>query len=104
MSIQLELRVEAQKPIYRGHDHYWTVIRDLGRNGNLFTFQEIDLRCNDTDGECIGEFLRRLIRRDRCLNWQTKPRAITNATRTKMYHACRNGCPHSRLKGGGNVS
>ncbi|WFE92284.1 transcriptional regulator [Roseibium porphyridii] len=42
--------------------------------------------------------------RHKCLNWQTKPRAITNATRTKMYHACRNGCPHSRLKGGGNVS
>lgn len=58
--IQLELRVEAQKPLYRGHDHYWSVIRDLGRDGNLFTFQEIDLRCNDTDGECIGEFLRRL--------------------------------------------
>ncbi|WP_417691521.1 hypothetical protein [Roseibium sp.] len=62
MSIQLEFRVTTGKPVYRGHDHYWSVIRDLGRGGQLFTFREIDLRCNDLDGECIGEFLRRLRR------------------------------------------
>lgn len=62
MTIQLELRVTTGKPVYRGHDHYWSVIRDLGKAGRLFTFQEIDLRCNDLDGENIGEFLRRLTR------------------------------------------
>jgi uncharacterized protein involved in cysteine biosynthesis len=34
-----------------------------------------------------------------CLDWQAKPRAITNSTRTRVYRACRSGCPHSRLKG-----
>ncbi|MBD8890921.1 transcriptional regulator [Roseibium litorale] len=39
------------------------------------------------------------IGRDTCLNWQGKPRAVTNAIRTQVYHACRKNCPHSRLKG-----
>ncbi|MCB1473806.1 MAG: transcriptional regulator [Defluviimonas sp.] len=37
------------------------------------------------------------IRRDTCLDWQGKPFAITSAHRTRMYRACRAGCPHSRL-------
>lgn len=36
---------------------------------------------------------------DTCLDWQAKPRVITNAMRSRVYHACRNGCPFSRLKG-----
>jgi len=43
------------------------------------------------------------IGRDACLDWQAKPRAVTNALRTQVYRACRNRCPHSRLKGGGNA-
>ncbi|QFT70717.1 hypothetical protein FIU93_28290 [Labrenzia sp. THAF35] len=38
-----------------------------------------------------------------CLDWQAKPRAVTNSTRSKLYRACRNRCPHSRLKGGGHA-
>ncbi|MBO0346015.1 transcriptional regulator [Roseibium sp. CAU 1637] len=38
------------------------------------------------------------IGRDTCLSWQKKPRAVTNAMRTKLHRACRSGCPHSRLK------
>ncbi|WP_106752396.1 transcriptional regulator [Pannonibacter carbonis] len=38
------------------------------------------------------------IGRDACLAWQAKPRAVTNAVRTRVYRACRSGCPHSRLK------
>ena len=38
------------------------------------------------------------IGRDRCLDWQGKPRAVTNALRSQVYRACRSGCPHSRLK------
>ncbi|MBO9419178.1 hypothetical protein J7481_06700 [Labrenzia sp. R4_2] len=60
MSIQLELRVTTGKPVYRGHDHYWSVIRDLGKAGRLFTFEEIDLRCNDLDGKSISDFISRL--------------------------------------------
>ncbi len=34
--------------------------------------------------------------RNVCLKWQDKPFAITSADRTRMYHACRAGCPHSK--------
>ena len=37
--------------------------------------------------------------RNTCLRWQDKPFAATSADRVAMFHACRSGCPHSRLKG-----
>lgn len=60
MSIQLELRF-AGRPVYRGHDHYWSVIRDLGKRG-WFTKQEILERCNDSKDKCLMDFMRRLIK------------------------------------------
>lgn len=39
------------------------------------------------------------IGRDKCLASQSQPKAYTNSVRTRLYRACRNGCPHSRLKG-----
>ncbi len=44
------------------------------------------------------------IRRDRCLSEQKKTHTGTSAQRTRLFHACRSGCPHSRLKGGGDAS
>lgn len=43
------------------------------------------------------------IGRDQCLNSQSLPRAVTNSIRTRLYRACRNNCPHSRLKGGNDA-
>ncbi|WP_282045563.1 transcriptional regulator [Roseibium album] len=43
------------------------------------------------------------IGRDQCLNSQSLPRAVTNSIRTRLYRACRSGCPHSRLKGGNDA-
>lgn len=37
--------------------------------------------------------------RDRCLNHQRQPLIATNPERVRLYRACRNGCPHSRLGG-----
>lgn len=34
---------------------------------------------------------------DQCLDEQKKKHVGTSAIRTSLYHACRNGCPHSRL-------
>jgi len=59
MSIQLELQVTAGKPVYRGHDHYWSVIRDLGKKAH-FTKFEIAQRSNDPTDKCIDDFLGRL--------------------------------------------
>ena len=36
---------------------------------------------------------------DRCLQEQGMPFAATSPFRTRLYRACRSGCPHSRLKG-----
>ena len=60
MSIQLELTVTAGKPIYRGHDHYWSVIRDLGKNDSFFAVREVALRSNDRDNQSISDFVKRL--------------------------------------------
>lgn len=37
------------------------------------------------------------MRRDVCLAWQRKPFAATSSDRVRMFHACRSGCPHSKL-------
>ena len=44
------------------------------------------------------------IERDRCIAEQRHRHFGTSAVRAKLYRACRGGCPHSRLKGGGDVS
>ncbi len=38
------------------------------------------------------------IGRDRCLQHQSADRAHTNSVRTRLYLACRSGCPHSRIR------
>lgn len=35
---------------------------------------------------------------NRCLEHQGTPFAATNPTRVRLWRACRNGCPHSRVK------
>jgi hypothetical protein len=38
------------------------------------------------------------IGRNVCLDEQKKPRSATSSVRSKLYRACRSGCPHSRIK------
>jgi hypothetical protein len=38
------------------------------------------------------------IGRDACLDHQKRPFAPTNSARTRLYHACRGGCPNSRIR------
>ncbi|MGS4886119.1 transcriptional regulator [Roseibium sp. MB-4] len=68
---------------------------------------DIDKVADKVRGALMGETVtcpvQGKIARNVCLDWQGKPRAVTNPFRTKVYRACRNGCPHSRLKNtGGN--
>lgn len=37
------------------------------------------------------------IGRDRCLDEQKKPFSATSSVRSRLFRACRAGCPHSRL-------
>jgi hypothetical protein len=43
------------------------------------------------------------IGRDRCLQEQKEPFRATSAFRAQIFHACRNGCPNARPKGGKNA-
>lgn len=43
------------------------------------------------------------IRRDRCLREQKTPFNASSPHRVAMYHACRSGCAHSRLKSEGGA-
>lgn len=40
------------------------------------------------------------IGRDHCLDQQKMPFSATSSIRSKLYRACRSGCPHSRIKEG----
>lgn len=42
----------------------------------------------------------RVIRADRCLTEQQARFSSASSIRIRLYHECRAGCPHSRLKGG----
>lgn len=38
------------------------------------------------------------ITKSRCQGIQKLPKAATNPQRLALWHACRNGCPHSRIR------
>jgi hypothetical protein len=40
------------------------------------------------------------IGRNRCLDEQKTPFSASSSIRSKLYRACRSGCPHSRILGG----
>lgn len=40
------------------------------------------------------------IRADRCLTEQQARFSAASSIRIRLYHECRGGCPHSRIKGG----
>lgn len=61
MSIVLELTVSSGKPILRGHDHLWSVIRELGRDGATFAVADLDGRSN-MRRDSIADYLKRLAR------------------------------------------
>ncbi len=46
----------------------------------------------------------RQIGRDVCLTNQDLPFSAHRRERVALWHACRNGCPHSRVKGGDDVA
>ncbi|MBD8890175.1 hypothetical protein [Roseibium litorale] len=61
MPVQLELNVTAGTPILRGPDHFWSVIKDLGKSGADFTSAEIRTRCSDTETQALGDYIRGLV-------------------------------------------
>lgn len=77
------------------------VINGRYRNGDLGRVEEkVRGALMGVVVECpvLGE-----IGRNACLDWQKKPFAATSSVRVAVYRACRAGCPHSTIKGGGDA-
>jgi hypothetical protein len=60
MSVVLELQITG-KPVLKGHDHYWRVIRRLGQNGALFTSRQVYGESNARHLQTIRDFIARLM-------------------------------------------
>lgn len=104
MSIQLELRVTAGKPIYRGHDHYWSVIRDLAKGGH-FTRHEIAQRSNDPTDKCIDDFLNRLKKAGYIETVDTEfvPTAKNGRMRRDIYNLIKNSSATPMINRDGSI-
>lgn len=65
---------------------------------------DLDAIAEKVRGAFLGQLVacprKGAMRRDVCMTWQAKPWAPTSSDRVAMFHACRSGCPHSRLKEG----
>lgn len=61
MPALLELTVKAGRPLLRGQAHYWSVIRDVGRDNAEFTVGDIDAHCGGTvSASTVRGYLRQL--------------------------------------------
>ena len=63
--------------------------------GNLRRIRDlVEFALTGTSVRCpvLGE-----IGKEDCLAHQRQPFAATNAQRVRLFRACRNGCPHSRI-------
>lgn len=60
MPIILKVKIGESRPILRGHDHYWSVIRRLGAEGATFTANDVSMDCEPGVEADIRDFVRRL--------------------------------------------
>lgn len=61
MSRILAFEVPPGKPILRGHDHYWSVIRDLDLGGAPWSVNDIVGRSNGAHPSSVRDYVKRLI-------------------------------------------
>jgi hypothetical protein len=62
MPIILRLAIAETRPVLRGFDHYWHVIRLLGDDGAAFTANAVADRCAPGVDADVRDFIRRLIK------------------------------------------
>ena len=92
---QVGLKAAGQRIGYSG-----AVLHEVIRNRYGGNVENVEARVRGAlMGEIVNCPILGDIARHTCLDWQAKPYAVTSAHRTRMYRACRSGCPHSRLGG-----
>jgi hypothetical protein len=55
------LELELKDVRLRGHDHYWDLIRNLGKGGEVFTLVDV-VGASNAHKATIGDFVKRLVR------------------------------------------
>lgn len=60
MSIILKFEVPPGKPILRGNEHYWSVIRELDQAGS-WPIGDVHARTNGVDRSTVRDFVKRLV-------------------------------------------
>lgn len=60
MPIVLRVKIGDSRPVLRGHDHYWSVIRRLGADGATFTPKDVWMDCQPGVDADVRDFIRRL--------------------------------------------
>lgn len=62
MSAVLEFQTPPGKPVLRGHAFFWSVIRDLTKDGDSFTVHAILQHTNRTHRSTVADYVRRLVK------------------------------------------
>ena len=77
----LKLKADG-KPVLRGFDHWWSVVRELGKGSAEFTITEIMGRSNGANRQSINEFMKRLVRAGyaEAVGWR-----LENSRRHRIY-------------------
>lgn len=60
MSAVLEFRTAPGKPVLRGQAFFWSVIRQLGEDGGLFSVHAVLQQTNRTERSTVADYFRRL--------------------------------------------
>jgi len=91
MSTILRLKIAKSRPVRRGHDYYWKVIRDLTEihSRDVFTISDILEKCSEVTSSDVRLFLRLLEKSD----------IVKKIDPDKPGAACENSVDHSPAGG-----
>lgn len=59
MTFMLELQLKDVR--LRGHDHYWSLMRELGKNGGVFTVKDV-VGATTAHHSTVDDYMKRLVR------------------------------------------
>ncbi|WP_026379390.1 hypothetical protein [Afifella pfennigii] len=95
------LTIRAHSPVLTGIDHYWSVIRDLGRGGATFTATEVFNQSKQRRLEAVSDYLRRLAKAEYLEIVEPHRPGGRRKTRPTVYRLLRRPTetPHPRRDG-----
>lgn len=98
MSRVLKFEVPPGKPVLRGNDHFWSVIREMDRAGEAWAISDIHAKTNGVDRSTVRDFVKRLVVGGFV---ETDPAGTPEQPR---YHLIRNQIATPKLRRDGTVA